>query len=81
MSSSYYLRLDSALRTALNTLVTHEGLHIVGLEFTVMREKGQPSLLSVEILLCETEQKPKSLDEIAEKIVKNSYHKLLVRET
>ena len=57
MNSSYYSRLDSALKTALSDLVTQEQSHIVSIEFTVMREKGRPTLLQVEILLCEAEQK------------------------
>lgn len=70
MNSSSYSRLDSALKIVLNNLVTQEGLHIVGLEFTVMREKGQPLLLSVEIMLCAAEQKTPSkpiLDKIIDK--------------
>lgn len=57
MSSSYYSRLDSALKTALDSLVTLEHLRIVSIEFTVMRDKEQLTLLRVEMLLCAAEQK------------------------
>lgn len=56
MNSSYYSRLDSALKRSLMSLTTLEQLHIVSIEYTVMRDKGQKPLLSIEILLCEAEQ-------------------------
>ncbi len=69
MSSSYYSRLDTQLKNSLLKLVTPERLSIVSIEYTVLREKGQEPLLSIAILLCGAEQKPKNLDEIAKKIV------------
>lgn len=57
MSSSFYSHLDSQLKKSLLSLVTLAPLHIVSIEYTVMREKGQDPLLQIEILLCETEQK------------------------
>jgi len=60
MSSSSYSRLDIQLRNLLRSLVSLEGLSIVSVEFTVTRDKEQPTLLSIEILLCEAEQKQTS---------------------
>ncbi|GAI62620.1 unnamed protein product [marine sediment metagenome] len=57
MSSSSYTRLDLALHMSLLNLVTLELLRIVSIEYTVLRDKGQPDLLQVQILLCEAEQK------------------------
>lgn len=59
MSSSFSTHLVSLLQTLLDAVTSGE-LLIVSSEYTVMREKGQRSLLSVELVLCEEKQKEKN---------------------
>jgi len=66
MSSFSSTVLDTNLET-LWLSVTRELLRIVSMEFTVMREKGSVTLLHVEMVLCEAEQK----DEIPDGIPRN----------
>ena len=70
MNSSYYSRLDTQLKNSLLKLVTPERLSIVSIEYTVLREKGQKPLLSIEILLCGAEQKKDPRLELVKKVVK-----------
>lgn len=60
MNSSFYSRLDTALKNSLKSLVILEPLSIVSIEYSVLREKGQKPLLHIELLLCEAEQKERS---------------------
>lgn len=70
MSSSFSINSVTSLGTLLN-LVTAGRLHIVSLEFTEMREKGSETLLQVEMLLCETEQKEGPLTQCPKNDVEN----------
>ena len=70
MSSSFSTRLDLLLKTLFAAVIVPE-LHIVSMEYSVLREKGQPLLLSVEILFCEAEQKKDYRLELVKKVVEN----------
>lgn len=76
MNSSYSSRLDIQLKNLLMNLATLEQLRIVSIEYTVLREKKQPMLLQVQILLCEAEQKEDPLTRIPKKDVEKDLKKM-----
>ena len=67
MNSSFSITSDSLLQTLLD-LVIRKQLHTVSLEFTEMREKDSETLLLVEIVFRDPEQKDTCYQEIAKSI-------------
>lgn len=74
MNSFYSINSVTSLETLLKS-VTQGRLHIVSLEFTVMREKGSETLFHVEMVLCEAEQKDTCYQKLAKNIVKQTHKK------